>query len=207
MQETEYVSQYFTLGDLLVTNQGLNEPNYPNDSSHIGNIKKLAAVLDELLITLGPFQILSGYRTKELQTKLGEGGNPTSTKLSFHEIGRAVDIYPTEMTLDEYFGLILANEDLKNKFAEISIKNSQNSLHLSVNVPGDWRTPKIMGLTADRTYASLSSEEIQGYIDSVTKFVGDSLETASKSKLPILVAGILAVGGFFILTSAGRKTA
>jgi hypothetical protein len=136
----------------------------------------LADVLENIQHNIGPFVIISGYRTAELQNQLKASGEPTgSGTKSFHEVGRAVDIYPTSMGIAEYFGRILADNNLRFLFSEISIKPSQNALHLSVNVPGDVRTPKILGLASDNTYKQLSVQEVESY---VAKYTSDPQELA-----------------------------
>ena len=80
------LSQNFSLGDLVVTEQILQNPNLPSTQEHMDNLTTLAQTLDEMMSQIGPFQILSGFRTQELQQALKEGGNPTSPGTSFHEV-------------------------------------------------------------------------------------------------------------------------
>ena len=143
------LSQNFSLGDLVVTEQILQNPNLPSTQEHMDNLTTLAQTLDEMMSQIGPFQILSGFRTQELQQALKEGGNPTSPGTSFHEVGRSIDFYPTTMPVGEYFARLLANEGLKAKFAEIAYKPAQNAIHVAVNVPGDTRVTKILKLNSE----------------------------------------------------------
>lgn len=177
--EDTRLSASYTLEDLTKTSQVLALPNLPllTEKWILDNLVFLADRLEELGSVVGPFVIISGYRTGELQQKLAESGEPTgsgSTK-SFHEVGRAVDLYPTTMGIAEFFGKLLANENLRLQFAEISIKPSQNALHLAINVPGDVRAPKISGLNSQNVYQRLSAEEIQKYVE---KYTPNSLEVA-----------------------------
>ena len=197
------LSSNYNLADLCVTSQILMQPNIPSDQSTINNLIVTADVLEQLTSTIGPFSVLSGFRTKELQQVLGEAGNPVAQGLSFHEVGRAVDIYPTTMAISDYFGKILANQDLTNKFAEISIKPGQNSIHLAVNVPGDTRTPKITGLdSSSNTYQTLSDSAIENYIQQAGAGLENVIQVAEDNpniSIPILVgiAGII----YVLLTS------
>ena len=202
------LSNRYSVADLCITNQSLSEPNLPSDQNTLGNLEVLAGVLDELEAVIGPFQILSGFRTKELQIKLKEGGNPTAKTLSFHEVGRAVDIFPTTMDLATAFGLILADENLKNKFAEISIKESQNALHLSVNVPGDVREPKILGLNDEGTsYVRLTQEQIQSYVEPILAAAQEATAFVARNPVPTfaVLAGVAILA--FLLMSGDKKRA
>lgn len=193
------LSTHYSLGDLIATTKPLSQPNFPSDSSHYDNLVLMADMLERLDTEVGPFVLLSGYRTKELQDILTAAGEPTSKGLSFHEIGRGVDVSPTGMTPAEYFGRILANEDLKNQFAEIAIKPSQNALHLAINVPGDMRDPKITGLNAEGSYVKLSLDQITDYIAPYMASTEDAVNYAeaqlvTMNKTPLIIAAIGGLG-------------
>jgi len=164
------LSDHFTLGQLTATTKKLDQPNMP-DMNQFTNLGYTAEVLEQLLQSVGDFRILSGFRTKELQAALASAGEPVASGTSFHELGRAVDVTPTHMTIDEFFAMILTDDNLTAQFSEIAIKPSQNSLHLAMNVPGDMRTPKILGLNSDGAYAKLSESDIANYI---RPYVGSS---------------------------------
>lgn len=204
------LSTQYALGDFTRTNVALSKPNLPDQEWVVGNLQEMAKTLESLSSYVGRFNIISAFRTSELQAKLGESGAPTATKKSFHEIGRAVDIYPTTMKLDDFFGKLLANEDIKAKFSEISIKPSQNAIHLAVNVPSDWRTPKVMGLTTSGTYASLSPGDILNYIRPYIPSADKALEEAKKiAASPIPWSLLLAAGagyvGYTMLARRNKK--
>lgn len=158
------LSNSYSLGDLIGTSQQLSAPNMPSTQEEIDNLTILADVKEQLDNEIGHSTILSGFRTKELETVLTAKGEPTAAGTSFHELGRAIDISPNNMSITEFFGRLLANEDLKNKFAEIAIKASQNAIHLAVNVPYDTRDPKVLGLNSDNVYARLTADDILNYI-------------------------------------------
>jgi hypothetical protein len=193
------LSTNYTLGDLCITTQMLMQPNLPSDQNTLNNLIALADVLEQLNSSIGPFSVLSGFRTKELQRVLGESGNPISQGLSFHEIGRGVDIYPGTMSISDYFGRILADQNLTNEFAEISIKPGQNSIHLAINVPGDTRTPRITGLdSGSNTYQALSESSIENYIFQAGAGLENVIQVAEENpaiSIPLLlgVIGIIYV--------------
>lgn len=204
------LSEHYSLGNLTVTNQQLSAPNMPESADHFQNLTYTADILERLDHEVGPFRILSGYRTKELQNALAAAGEPTATGTSFHEIGRAVDIAPTTMTPAEYFGRILANENLKSQFSEISIKPSQNALHLAINIPGDVRDPKVMGLNDAGSYVRLTLDEITSYIQPFMASAQDAYDYAAAqlvtfNRTPLILGMVAAVGGVLYFALAGGK--
>lgn len=202
------LSDTFSLGDLAYTTQNLSAPNLPTTQAQMDALTYSARnQLQALLDKVGGFQILSGFRTKELQQKLTDLGEPTSKNLSFHEVGRGFDILPTDMPLDTYFGLILADPELRDSFAEIAYKPGQGTIHLATNVPGDWRSPKITALNASQVYAGLSAEDIADYANRAIASVSDAAvevgEVVAKNKLPILIiTGVVAAGIVLYFMSA-----
>jgi hypothetical protein len=108
------------------------------------------------------------------------------------------------MSITEMFGRILANESLKNKFAEIAIKPSQNAIHLSVNTPADTRTPKVLGLNNEGIYTRLSLDDIVRYITpymtstaAATSYADAELAPPSVSPMLIGLAA-LGIGAYFL---------
>lgn len=167
-EDTKLTDKY-ELGDLTKTNQVLALPNLPTEQWVLNNLKLLAQDLEVLESQVGPFVIISGFRTEELQNLLKAQGEPTgSGSKSFHEVGRGVDIFPSTMDTNEFFGRLLANPQLRSMFAEIAVKPSQNAIHLAINVPSDVRSPKILGLNPQNQYATLSQQEIEFYVSKYT---------------------------------------
>lgn len=198
------LSNSYTLGDLIKTSQVLAMPNTPDQQWMFDNLVLLADMCEELTSKVGPFTIVSGFRTKELQQALAAAGEPATSKISFHEAGRAIDIGPSTMSPIEFFARILADAELREKFAEIALKPAQNALHLAINVPGDARTPKITALDAAQNYVKLTTDEIESYIAPYMQSAQDALAVAedavSSSKLPLILAGI-GLLGIFLLSS------
>lgn len=158
------ISADYTLADLCVTSQTLTAPNLPINQAEINNLGVLAQFLETLTTTIGPFTILSGFRSPELEAVLTAQGEPTAPGLSFHELGRAADLAPTTMTIDQMFGQILANSNMLSQLVEIAWKPSQNSIHLAVNTPDDTRVTKVLTLNSGGIYAQLTADEIEQFI-------------------------------------------
>jgi hypothetical protein len=197
------LSTNYSIADLCLTNQSLTAPNFPDSQYQLDNLVLLADMLENLTTNVGPFTILSGFRTHELQVALKEGGAPTgSGALSFHEVGRAVDINPTSMSLADYFGTILANQDLANQFAELALKPSQNAIHMSINVPGDTRTPRILVLDpTTNSYVKATTDQIASYVANVVSAadaatLADDYSTEDTGGLYVVLA-LCAIFGYF----------
>lgn len=192
------VSEHYTLGQFLVTNQALTRPNMPEYIEHYDNLLLLADAKEKLDYYIGPSYIVSAYRTKELQDILKSQGEPVASGKSFHEVGRGIDISPTNMELSEFFGKLLASP-LRSDFAEIAIKPGQNAIHLAINTPSDVREPKVTGLNEQGIYSRLSVDEIakyiQPYMESASAAVDEALNLVTYNKTPLYIALIAALGG------------
>jgi hypothetical protein len=197
------MSAHYSLGNLTATQQQLTSPNMPSTQEQMNNLSVLAQDLEELTQSIGPFNILSGFRTPELQNVLGQEGNPVSAGLSFHELGRAVDLYPTTMTVNEFVSRLLANESLKIKFVEIAMKPSQNAIHLAVNIPSDTRAPRILVLNASGAYAPMSDQDIEAMISPYiptpelrASIVSENAQAQSAGLTMPIVLAVAAIGLF-----------
>ncbi len=171
----------YKLRDLCITNTRL--PNLPVDipgmitaEDVFDNLQKLAALLTSLQRDVGPFRLLSAYRTPEVQAALATSGEPVppAGKLSFHAIGLAADITPTDMSLEDYFGMMLA-AGYQEKCAEIGYKPSQNSIHLAVKVP--YKVGVVLALDS-RTgkYGAISQAQVN---ELASPFLPEGSEIAS----------------------------
>lgn len=158
------LSPHYSLANLTLTNQQLSSPNLPSSVDQYNNLVSLANFFEILESEVGPFQIISGFRTGELQNALASSGEPVASGTSFHELGRGADIYPTTMSLDAYFGKMLANPTIKDNLAEVAYKPGQKSIHLGINVPGDVRSVKVLALNDQNVYGKLSLDEIESFI-------------------------------------------
>lgn len=204
------LSPQYSLKDLTATNQSLSAPNMPSEQYQFDNLITTAQGVEFLENKIGPIRILSGFRTKELQNALSAAGEPTSFGKSYHELGRAVDFAPTTMSLDEYFGKMLADEEVRSMFAEIAYKPGQGSIHAAFNVPGDVRETKVLGLNADKQYARLSLDEIANFIKPYMASVDEAYNYAAaklvtQSKTPMILAMVAAAGGLIYLAFGSRS--
>jgi hypothetical protein len=164
------ISKYFTLSQLTVTNTGAD--NTP-DASSLTNLNQLGQLLDLLYDTIGPFNVISAFRSKAVEDALSASGQPTAEAaaghISFHEVGLAADIYPTNMSLDEYWGKMMAAlgtadtpGPLWNQMSEMAYKPTQGSIHVAGAV--DYRNNNVvLALNSSGTYASLTADEIDQY--------------------------------------------
>lgn len=205
------LSSRYSLASMTVTNQNLSQANLPSTQNQMNNLIILADVMEQLTNEVGPFTILSAFRTGELQNALAAQGEPTASGTSFHEVGRGIDIAPSSMSITEFFGRLLSNDDLKSKFSEIAIKPTQNSIHLAVNVPGDVRDPKVLGLNADGVYAKLTLDDIVAYIapfmpDEQTAIDYADAKLVTRDNTPLILAIVVGFGAAaYLLFTKGRK--
>lgn len=162
IEEKTKLSSKYTVGDLSATSKPVTQPNLPSTNEQLNNLKLLADALEMLERSIGPLSIISGFRTAELQNLLKSQGDPVASGKSYHEVGLGVDIYPKSMKIAEYFGRILANPSLMSRFIEVSIKPTQNTIHLAVKPLGDTRAAKVLSLTSSG-YKAMSLEEIKKY--------------------------------------------
>lgn len=177
------LSKYFSLKDLTVTS--LPGDNSPTPEA-LSNLKKLAQVLDTLRDKIGPFQVISAYRSPSIQAALKSGAQGSASasqaaNLSFHSQGLAADIVPSTMNANAYFSAIAANPAIKNMLGEIAVKtngpylNPAVTLHISVATPS--KQGVLMYVDSAGKYIRLAQSEISQFL--------------SKYKAPLVVtAGI-----------------
>ena len=119
----------FTLGQLSATQQ--NTDNTVSDPGVLNNLDQLAIMLTELYNTIGPFQLLSAYRSEATNESVISAGNPGSST-SFHLQGIAADLAPTQSNLSSYFSQIITSP-FASQLGEIYLKESQGSIHVSLS--------------------------------------------------------------------------
>jgi hypothetical protein len=200
----------YNLSDLCVTQTGL--PNLPQDLTTFNNLQSLAALLSGLTTDVGPFTVLSGFRTPAVQAALASSGEPVppAGKLSFHEVGLAADIAPTTMPLAQFFGMMLA-AGYQDLCAEIAYKPSQNSIHLAVAVP--YKVGVVLALDpTTNTYGPLSQDAVDSYADpyveagqavaAVDTSDDSGFDTADPGTVAAGFGGIGSIGMLAIATTA-----
>lgn len=152
------ISNKYKLSDLCKTQTGIL--NWPDpDSDIIKNLQWTAGVAEQLAQDIGPFDLISMFRCTAVQnaiTGLAEGARSKS----FHEFGMAMDIFPTTMTIGEFFGKILAT-DWYNKLGEIALKPIHNTLHLTV--PTEKTRSKVMVMSDVGKYVVQTPAQIEEY--------------------------------------------
>jgi len=156
----ELYSKYFTLRDLTVTS--LPHPNLPLDPIAQDNLKLLGTLLDTIKDNIGSFTIASAYRSPENQAELQAGAQGAvsasmAIKKSYHSLGLAADITPTNgMSPTQFAQAIYTNELTNIQVGQIVDKSEagQGSLHISI------RTPKFPEATPmDAHYVRLTKED------------------------------------------------
>lgn len=158
--ENSPVGKYFKLKDIIATSY--NVYNFPS-TSHWATIQTLGKVLDTIYEKVGPFRVISGYRSAALQNALRGDTQAAAKGTSFHELGLAVDLVPLTKSLNDFYGLIIGQDDVKNICGEIAIKPSQNSIHLSGATSSKRGVAMIMG-PSDYVYRSLTPEQFFQYV-------------------------------------------
>lgn len=178
----EKASRYFTMADLTVTKQ--NASNIPNDEER-ESLKELGALLDLITDEIGPFTIASAYRSPEVNALVG------GSETSLHSQGKAADLIPLTMSIENYFSVILNSPRLREMFGEIILKTPQGALHLSLptwNKQGRAMIQERNPSTGQLEYRSMTSEEIGAYVDSevAETVVADASSVESR---PYKIAG------------------
>lgn len=148
----------YRLKDLCITNTGID--NTPTEEQHVNNLRWLAIVLTELEASIGPFTILSAYRTRSVNNAVTGNSDP-SRKTSFHEVGMAVDFYPLTQTKEVYFGRLITTE-WKEKLGEIILKPKQGSIHIGLPTASYKGAIKILD-PATNSYRYMTAEEIEDH--------------------------------------------
>jgi len=179
------LSKYFTLADLTKTSQPYS--NQPTTDAELDNLTKLAQLLDKIFDAVGPFDILSAFRSEQVNNAVG--GVPTS----YHRQGIAVDIYATTMSPEDFFAKIYGS-DFRWQFGEIALKLDQNALHLSL--PTYTKNGVALWEEAGR-YTRMTSEQIAQYVKNVGNVVTDSLRE-NPLRTGIAALAMAGAASFFI---------
>lgn len=121
------LSPRFTVEDLSISDTAtrLSLNNLPPENL-IPGMKKLANLLDEIWDKYGSFNILSGYRSPEVNSAVG------GAKGSKHMSGTAIDLVPQNTSITEYWTNLISDMSVAPQLGEISLKPDQNSIHLTL---------------------------------------------------------------------------
>lgn len=183
----EKVGKHFTLGDLIKT--GYNVNNTPNNTNMIDTLRSSGPILDWIYDNIGPFKIVSGYRSSALQSALRGGGLPTSSGKSFHELGLAYDIVPTTMNLEKFWEKMIASSYLRKALGEVALKAPQGSIHFSIGT--SWKPFTPLKMNSAKQYIRVASDEVQRIIKENPVGVGFA---------GLAFIGIIGVGIYFYTT-------
>ena len=150
------LSKYFTLDQLTVTD--MKAKNVPT-GSNLQNLTEFSKILDTVKDKIGNYKVISGYRSPEVTAALIKVNKQAVAK-SLHEIGKAADIQPMNMTAPQFLTKIFQLPDIKNKLGEIAVKT--NVLHLSSVVPG--KKSNFMYVNKAGQYIKFAANELDTYV-------------------------------------------
>jgi hypothetical protein len=188
------ISKYFTLEDLTQTSTGVKNIVTPEARA---NLTRLAAVLDTLYDSIGPFRVISGYRSAAVQEAIkggaaGAASAAQAASKSFHSLGMAADIVPSTKSANQYLADIAANPQIKNLLGEIAIKSgglpidkTGNTLHVSLATPS--KQGVLMYVDQAGNYIRMAASEVSAFLD--------------KYKKPIVVAGSILLPAGILLAA------
>jgi hypothetical protein len=150
-------SKYFTLEQLTITDQ--KTKNKPSENV-IANLRILAETLDLMYEKIGPFTILSAYRSQETQDSLKSGGSTQAISASLHTKGLASDIVPKKMSAIAYMAKIAQTPAISKRLGGYALKST--AIHLDVDTSKRNAVPlKVM---KDGSYVRLTTDEVKKLI-------------------------------------------
>lgn len=139
------MGKYFSFFELVRSNtaekNGIN--NTPHEEEIIHNIEELISILDQLREEWGsPIHVNSGYRCDKLNKLVG--GSTTSA----HLYGSAVDLYPVNGLIDDFFEFVkkyFLSKDIpfdqiideyngKSHWLHIGLKNSKGEQKKQIKI-------------------------------------------------------------------------
>lgn len=202
------ISKYFTLRDLTKTGQGT--ANIPN-AAELKQLTILAGLLDRLFDEVGPFTVLSAFRSEATQAKLKTTETAAAKKKSFHELGMAADITPKNTDIFTYWLKVI---DLpwvkKGGLGEIALKTPQNAVHISNGVKG-FKEYVLMEQDVAKNYMRVSPARLAqirknyGANGAVVASVrGPASLFSSPNAALYLGGGLLALAAFYMLMSGDQ---
>lgn len=172
------LSEHFTLEQLCVTDQkGVD--NTPN-ATQVQSLKRLATeVLEPIYSAVGPFTVISAFRSPALNAKLA-GVNSQVSSTSYHMQGWAADIVPVGSKSAANFMADIIRSGVP--YGELYLKNT--AIHISL--PTDAKR-SVAGKVVNNQYIKFSAEDLK-------KFLAENAGTVAG------IGGIVAVGalGYFI---------
>lgn len=177
-------SKYFTEAQLTATSHKEFQNNIPANLTN--NMYILGSVLDLIYEKIGPFTLLSVFRSQALQDYLRLHGTPTEQKQaatkSYHSTAQAADIYPKTMGLVPFMAKMAQTPAVTSKIGAYALKDG--GIHFDTDTTK--RVGVILKTTSEGPYVKMSPSEISSMI----------------SKYPAAAAGI-GIAGIAVLGLAG----
>lgn len=180
MDINQQLSTHYKLKDLIGTSTGIS--NIPS-AAYLPNLKALAKVL-ELLREIGPFTIISGFRSPAVNAAVGGADQ------SYHSEGLAADIVPTSMSPRDFWNYIHNNPRYRNAVGEYALKEAKGNVHVSTPTPSKVAVPLY---------------ETNGVYSRVSVAFNEAYKLASANKY--LILGGLGVGLIGLAVFLRRKYA
>lgn len=155
-------SKYFSLKELSKTETGVvNTP----PSTVMPKIEALGKVLDIIYERIGPFKIVSAYRSPATQTALKSGAAGAASaaqaaKQSYHTTGQAADILPTTMSVQAFYTKIVQTPDVAKLMGAFAVKNTV--IHLDVDT--SWRSAVAMYVDSAGNYIRFTADGLKNFI-------------------------------------------
>lgn len=186
-------SKYFSLKELSKTETGMvNTP----PSTVMPKIENLGRVLDTIYERIGPFKIVSAYRSPATQTALKSGAAGAASaaqaaKQSYHTTGQAADILPTTMTVQQFYTKIVQTPDVAKLMGAFAIKNTV--IHLDTDT--SWRSAVAMYVDKAGNYIRFTTDELKNFISR------NKVGVAAGGLVLIIAAGI----GAYLFINRNKK--
>lgn len=134
MIPNEKLSTYFDLRALTTTQQ--NADNTPGPLE-LANLKELGTILDDIIDFIGPFRVVSAYRSQTVNDLVGGAPN------SLHMDGKAADLFPTVQNLESFYR-DLFESGIADNLGEIAYKPTQGTVHISIKTLTKSSVPLIL---------------------------------------------------------------
>lgn len=181
------LTPHFKVSDLSKTDTGI-ENRVPEDKYN--NIHILAEALEKLYTTLGPIKIVSAYRNEDVNQAVGGASS------SRHLYAEAADFYPTNTTPIDYWFRILGDSSLRSILGEITYKEHQGTIHVTIPYGLTKGSARIAELIGGQTiYKSITSTQ-------ETQALKERSIASIKSTAQIVSAGIPVWAGLVALMGA-----
>lgn len=187
------ISKHFTLEQLTATSFPIKNIV---PSSLMNNLRILGEVLDFIYDNVGPFKLISVYRSQELQDYIRKYGSETEKKQavakSYHSTAQAADIAPTTMSVVAFMAKIAQSPQVLKKIGAFAIKSG----NVHIDTETSTRVGVALKATSDGSYVRLTASELKNLIS------GNPLAAAGIGILSLITLGL---AGYLVYTLYSRK--